>query len=143
MFWGFNLRFLGSIVSTQQRSSVKPALIFFTSNGRIGIISEVKSDFALLLTALERNLGDLPLGPVPVPVPLDPGKEPNSKSRHAMCVRFLMIPHFPPVLFDGHSASLTAIALGGDRSKALGQGLQGREKPSGSSMGISWRDSSI
>lgn len=47
--------------------TAKPALdpehLFFTSTGRIGVILHISDGFALTMTALQRNLGDVIIGP--------------------------------------------------------------------------------
>jgi len=53
----------GALTSTDIKANVIPTLVFFTANGRIGIISKLEDEYALMLTALQRNLSQVLKGP--------------------------------------------------------------------------------
>lgn len=53
----------GSVVPFEGQGDVQPKVVFFTSTGRIGVISSVEQELGFLLTGLERNLSFALPGP--------------------------------------------------------------------------------
>lgn len=61
-------KFIPGGLGSQDADSLEPRLyesehLFFTSTGRIGTIHHVRTDIAMLLTALSNNMSDIITGP--------------------------------------------------------------------------------
>ncbi|KAF8516138.1 CPSF A subunit region-domain-containing protein [Hysterangium stoloniferum] len=52
----------GSLTSISKREGLRAEHMFFTSTGRIGVVSELDSDLSFHMTGLQRNLGHLIIG---------------------------------------------------------------------------------